>query len=66
MESAQAIQALAYTVGKNMVFGHGQYVPENYTGRHLIAHELTHIIQQVSLPSLTTPSFKLSVAAKTP
>jgi hypothetical protein len=66
VESAQAIQALAYTVGKNMVFGHGQYVPESSAGRHLIAHELTHIIQQVSLPSLTTPSFSSSVLQRKP
>jgi hypothetical protein len=60
-ESAQAIHASAYTVGRNMIFGHGQYVPESSAGRHLIAHELTHVIQQDSLPSLAMASFSSPV-----
>jgi Domain of unknown function (DUF4157)/LysM domain len=45
-ESAQAVNALAYTVGKNVVFGAGQYAPETMTGKKLMAHELTHVVQQ--------------------
>ncbi|HJP92673.1 MAG TPA: DUF4157 domain-containing protein [Pyrinomonadaceae bacterium] len=45
-ESAQAVNALAYTVGRDMVFGAGQYAPETRSGQQLMAHELTHVIQQ--------------------
>ncbi len=45
-ESAQAVNALAYTVGRNVVFGAGQYLPEMSAGRRLLAHELTHVLQQ--------------------
>src|SRR5215218_7275927 len=43
--SAQAVNALAYTVGSDVVFGAGQYAPETKTGRGLLAHELTHVAQ---------------------
>ncbi|WP_257666543.1 eCIS core domain-containing protein, partial [Parapedobacter tibetensis] len=42
-----SINALAYTTGNNIVFGHGQYQPESDSSRRLIAHELTHVVQQV-------------------
>jgi hypothetical protein len=45
-ESAIAVNALAYTVGRDVVFGEGQYAPETSQGRKLIAHELMHVIQQ--------------------
>lgn len=45
-DSAKSINALAYTHSRNVVFGHGQYRPETETGRRLIAHELTHVVQQ--------------------
>ncbi|MBX3302614.1 MAG: DUF4157 domain-containing protein [Nitrospira sp.] len=45
-QSARAINARAYTLGSNIVFGSGEYKPELETGRHLIAHELAHTIQQ--------------------
>ncbi len=45
-ESAQAVKALAYTVGRDIVFGRGQYEPTGVAGRKLLAHELTHTIQQ--------------------
>jgi Domain of unknown function (DUF4157) len=44
--SASAVAADAYTVGHKIVFGHGLYVPSTATGRRLIAHELTHVVQQ--------------------
>jgi Domain of unknown function (DUF4157) len=45
-ESAQAVNALAYTVGSDVVFDGGEYMPETETGRHLLAHELAHVVQQ--------------------
>jgi Domain of unknown function (DUF4157) len=47
-ESVQAVQALAYTVGRHIVFGAGQYAPQTREGQRLLAHELTHVIQQGS------------------
>jgi hypothetical protein len=44
--SAHSIQALAYTVGRHIVFEHGQYAPDAPAGRHLLAHELAHVVQQ--------------------
>ena len=44
--SARRISALAYTVGKDIVFGAGEYAPGTQAGRRIIAHELTHTIQQ--------------------
>ena len=44
--SAQAVNAKAYTVGANIVFDTGQYQPHSQDGKRLIAHELTHIVQQ--------------------
>jgi Domain of unknown function (DUF4157) len=45
-ESARALNALAYTVGRDVVFGTGQYAPQFHFGRKLIAHELAHVMQQ--------------------
>ena len=46
--SAHDIKAHAYTVGDNIVIGGGQYVPGSREGKLLIAHELTHVLQQSS------------------
>jgi hypothetical protein len=46
-QSAASVDALAYTVGKNIVFAAGQYEPGSAPGRRLLAHELAHTIQQV-------------------
>ncbi len=46
MKSAHAVNALAYTVGSDIVFGQGYYAPETSQGRSLLAHELTHVVQQ--------------------
>ncbi|MBE0523838.1 MAG: DUF4157 domain-containing protein [Methanosarcinales archaeon] len=45
-ETAQAVNARAYTVGQDVVFGTGQYVPGISEGRRILAHELTHVVQQ--------------------
>ena len=44
--SAANLQAQAYTVGSDVVFGAGKYAPGASDGRRLIAHELTHVVQQ--------------------
>lgn len=44
--SAPLVQARAYTVGTDLVFGDGGYVPGTAGGRWLLAHELTHVVQQ--------------------
>lgn len=47
-ESARKMQARAYTVGRDVVFGAGQYDPATKEGQRLLAHELTHVVQQDS------------------
>lgn len=47
IEMARAVNARAFTVGQDVVFGAGQYTPEISEGRKLLAHELTHVVQQV-------------------
>jgi hypothetical protein len=44
--SAREVKARAYTVGHNIVFRTEQYVPETSSGKRLLAHELTHALQQ--------------------
>jgi Domain of unknown function (DUF4157) len=45
-ESAIAINALAYTLGGDLVFGVGRYAPRSGEGQRLLAHELMHVVQQ--------------------
>ena len=45
-QSARDVNARAYTVGSNMVFGAGEFNPGTREGRRLLAHELTHVVQQ--------------------
>jgi hypothetical protein len=45
-ESARAVNALAFTVGSSLVFAPGQYQPTSAEGQRLLAHELTHVVQQ--------------------
>ena len=45
-ESARSVNALAYTVGRDIVFDAGQYAPGTDSGRRVLAHELTHVVQQ--------------------
>ncbi len=46
MDSARSVKAHAYTLGQDIVFGSGQYAPETPSGKQLLAHELTHVVQQ--------------------
>ncbi len=45
-KSTQSINAFAYTTGSDIVFNSGQYSPDSENGKRLIAHELTHVVQQ--------------------
>lgn len=45
-ESARQIDAAAYTSGSDIVFGGGRYETSTPSGLHLLAHELTHVVQQ--------------------
>jgi hypothetical protein len=45
-DSARALKSLAYTVGSNIVFGNAQFAPSTSKGKKLLAHELTHVVQQ--------------------
>lgn len=47
-QSAREVNANAYTVGLDIVFGTGRFAPGTREGRRLIAHELTHVMQQQS------------------
>lgn len=50
--SARALNAHAYTFGSHVAFGAGRFAPETDQGRRLIAHELTHVVQQQSAPRI--------------
>ena len=50
LEAAQSINARAFTIGQNVVFGSGHYAPETTAGKRLLAHELTHVMQQAGNP----------------
>ena len=45
-DTAKSVNAKAFTVGKDVAFGSGQYAPESSEGKKLLAHELTHVVQQ--------------------
>jgi hypothetical protein len=44
--TANSINAKAFTIGGHIAFGAGQYAPASHEGRTLLAHELTHVVQQ--------------------
>jgi outer membrane protein OmpA-like peptidoglycan-associated protein len=50
-QSAAAVNASAYTVGRDIVFAEGRYAPTTGSGARLIAHELAHTIQQSGAPA---------------
>jgi Domain of unknown function (DUF4157) len=59
--SADAIGALAYTVGHDIVFAPGAYAPYNAEGKRLLIHELTHVVQQSgAAPPGTAPAIHIS------
>jgi hypothetical protein len=48
--SAKSVNAQAFTVGSDIVFQSGNYDPGSAAGKHMLAHELTHVVQQRSGP----------------
>jgi hypothetical protein len=50
-QMARSINAKAFTIGKDIIFGEGHYSLRNNDGKRLLAHELTHVIQQSGFPS---------------
>jgi len=46
-DSARDVHARAYTVGSHIAFGAGQFAPRTPPGQRLLAHELTHVVQQI-------------------
>jgi hypothetical protein len=71
-QSAREVNAQAYTLGPNIVFGAGRFAPTTHEGKWLIAHELTHVMQQngagagkidgVSSSTVSEPRLMRSVA----
>lgn len=55
-DSAQAIDALAYAVGQHVVFGPRNYAQASMEGKRLLAHELTHVVQQARTGGQTFPA----------
>ena len=62
-QSAKVVNALAYTVGHNIVLGANLSAQENASQRRVLAHELTHVVQQTAEP--VKPSAAISKPAKT-
>lgn len=68
-ELARLISARAFTLGRDVVFGSAQYVPESTEGQHLLAHELMHTLQQPTASSTLrrqTAASAPATAATTP
>jgi Domain of unknown function (DUF4157) len=71
-ESARAVNAVAYTIGNDIVFDTDRYAPGTHQGRYLLAHELAHVVQQGGQPpsqidklSMTTPGDAHELQANT-
>jgi hypothetical protein len=62
-EMAHDARASAFTVGRDIVFGKGSYAPETESGKNLLAHELTHVVQQGYASSTSASSPPLSRAS---
>ncbi|HEX6283028.1 MAG TPA: DUF4157 domain-containing protein [Nitrososphaera sp.] len=65
--SAESMNALAYTIGNDVVFREGYYQPNTFKGRRMLAHELTHVLQQtdqggtrpIGVPVSTNPQVRI-------
>ena len=58
--SAEAVNALAYAVGRDVVFDAHQYQPQSMEGKKLIAHELSHVVQQGADPTAANEATSIS------
>jgi hypothetical protein len=54
-QAAEALGARAFTIGTDIVFGKGQYRPRSHDGRKLLAHELSHVVQQAGDAAAVDP-----------
>jgi len=52
-DTARMVNARAFTIGRDLVFGGGQFAPATSSGKRLMAHELTHVIQQAGDPGFS-------------
>jgi hypothetical protein len=64
--ATEAVDAKAFTVGQEIIFAPGQYSPQTQAGRWLLAHELTHVVQQAGSPNTAGPLQRKDAPAKTP
>ncbi len=55
---ARSVNARAFTVGRSIVFGEGEHRPGTADGRKLLAHELTHVVQQGGAPGGAPPMLR--------
>jgi hypothetical protein len=62
-DAARTVNALAFTVGRDLFFGGGQFAPETGPGKRLLAHELTHVVQQKNFNA--TPQAKSLFSSST-
>lgn len=65
-ETAHALNARAYTVGCHIVFGPGQYAPGTGVGNRLMAHELTHVVQQTGQTATLKHSYPVKYRSTSP
>jgi hypothetical protein len=63
---ARALNARSFTLGKHIVFGRGQYSPDALEGKHLLAHELAHVVQQGQASPLGKTAGETSAARLPP
>ncbi|HYR10132.1 MAG TPA: DUF4157 domain-containing protein [Longimicrobium sp.] len=61
-ESARAVGAHAYAVGRSVVFAAGRYAPRSVEGRRLIAHELAHVVQQSGAAAALQPALEIGAS----
>ena len=61
--SARQLNALAYTVGNDIVVGAGGFAPTGGSGQKLLAHELAHVVQQAEASSLSLQRWQISSAS---
>ena len=64
VESARAVNALAYTVGQDVVFGESEHAPGTRRGQRLLAHELTHVVQQQGSRQCPSGMFRVSTPSE--
>lgn len=65
VKSARQLRAYAYTVGHDIYFNAGQYNPDSFEGRRLLAHELTHVVQQTGSGELKGFGVQMQRARRT-